>query len=258
MAEAMIRGLLDQGVVGPEDVAVGDISAERRALLEGNYGVEALQDNAVVVKGADIVVLAVKPVSFAGVLKELRGAIAPEQLVLSIAAGISISTITDVLGHGSVVRVMPNMPAQIGEGISAWTATAEVKESQKEAVRSLLSSLGREVFVPEEKFVDMATAVSGSGPAFVLMVVESLVDAGVHIGLPREQAEELVLQTVLGTALLTQKSGRHPAELRNLVTSPGGTSVEGLLELEQGGLRALFTQAVVAAYEKARELGGGK
>jgi pyrroline-5-carboxylate reductase len=151
---------------------------------------------------------------------------------------------------------MPNMPAQVGDGISVWTATAETSEDGKEMARSVLSPLGLEVFVEGEKYIDMATAVSGSGPAFALLMIESLIDAGVHIGLSRDMAEQLVLQTVLGTASMALKLERHPAELRNLVTSPGGTTAEGLLQLEQGGLRALFTEAVVAAYDKAKDLGG--
>jgi pyrroline-5-carboxylate reductase len=257
MAEAMIRGLLKKGIVKPGDVVASDVSAERRTLLKESYRVKTVAKNVSAIKGADVVVLAVKPVTLGHVLLEMRGKIQTEQLVVSIAAGRTMDTIASGLGHGAVVRSMPNMPAQIGEGITVWTTAGEVTTEQKEKARSILSSLGKEVFVAEEKYIDMATAVSGSGPAFVLMVVESLIDAGVHIGLSRELAGELVLQTVLGTALLAQKSEKHPAELRNMVTSPGGTTAEGLLQLEQGGLRAMFAEAVVAAYEKAKELGRG-
>jgi len=255
MAEAMIQGLLKKGIVRANDVIVSDISTERRAFLKESYAVCAASDNVIAATGADIVVLAVKPGVLRQVLTELHGKIQQEQLVLSIAAGTVITTIAGGLDHRSIVRAMPNMPAQIGEGITVWTVTTEVSGNQKSSARLLLSALGKEVFVATEKYIDMATAVSGSGPAFVLMMIESLIDAGVHVGLPRELSEELVLHTMLGTTLLAQKAERHPAELRNLVTSPGGTTAEGLLELEQGGMRALFTQAVVAAYEKAKDLG---
>ena len=256
MAEAMIRGLLGEGVAKTGDMVIGEISPERCVFLKEKCGISAVSDNVSAVKGADVVVLAVKPVSLGQVLKDLHGKIQKGQLVLSIVAGASIPRIADGLGYRVIVRAMPNMPAQVGEGVSVWTATAETSEDGKEMTHTILGSLGMEVFVGEEKYVDMATAVSGSGPAFVLLMIESLIDAGVHIGLPRELVEALVLQTVLGTASMAQKSERHPAELRNLVTSPGGTTAEGLLQLEQGGLRALFTEAVVAAYEKTKDLGG--
>lgn len=257
MAEAMIRGLLTIGVAKSGEVVVSDISAERRVLLKEGYGVRIATRNASAASKADVVVLAVKPAAMAQVLREMKGKLDEEQLVLSIVAGKTMGTIADGLGHNVIVRSMPNMPAQIGEGMTVWTASPEVKEEQRGMARSILSSLGKEIFVTEEKYIDMATAVSGSGPAYVLMVIESLIDAGVHIGLPRESAQELVLQTILGTALLAQRSDKHPAELRNMVTSPGGTTAEALLQLEQGGLRALFTEAVNAAYEKARQLGRG-
>jgi len=255
MAEAMIKGLLGEGVAKTGDMIVGEISEERCALLKERYGISVVSDNVSATKGADVVVLAVKPVSLGQVLKDLHGRIQKGQLVLSIVAGASIARIADGLGYRVIVRAMPNMPAQVGEGISVWTATAETSEDGKEMARSVLSPLGLEVFVEGEKYIDMATAVSGSGPAFALLMIESLIDAGVHIGLSRDMAEQLVLRTVLGTTSMALKLERHPAELRNLVTSPGGTTAEGLLQLEQGGLRALFTEAVVAAYEKSKDLG---
>ena len=198
-----------------------------------------------------MVVLSVKPQSLHDVFLELHGRLQPEQLVLSIVAGASVTTIGRGLGHEAVIRVMPNTPARIGAGISVWTATEAVAEEQKEAARVILAALGKEVFVADEKYIDMATAVSASGPAYIFLVMESLIDAAVHIGLPREMASELVLETVLGSALLAQKTGQHPVTLRNMVTSPGGTTAEGLLRLEEGGMQGILASAVIAAYEKA-------
>jgi len=146
------------------------------------------------------------------------------------------------------------MPAQIGEGMTIWTATAEVNEKQKETAQSILGALGEELYVSDEKYLDMATALSGSGPAYVFLFIEGLIDAGVHIGLPRSIAEELVIQTVLGSTQTVKKTTKHPAELRNMVTSPGGTTTDALLKLEKGGFRSLLLEAVAAAYEKARHL----
>jgi len=150
---------------------------------------------------------------------------------------------------------MPNMPAQVGEGMTVWTATAEVNQKQKDMAQSILAAMGKEIFVSSEKYIDMATALSGSGPAYVFLIIEALVDAGVHIGMPRDMAEKLVIQTVLGSTRALEVMGKHPAELKNMVTSPGGTTSEGLLQLETGGLRSLLLKAVIAAYNKSKALG---
>lgn len=255
MAEAMVQGILDGGLAEAGDIVASDISAERRSYLKERYSVVTTSDNRSAVEGAGVVVLAVKPVSLSEVMKELKGCLHPEQMVLSIVAGAMVARICQGLDHRNVIRAMPNTPAQIGEGMTVWTATSEVKEEDRQRVRSILGALGRELFAKDEKYVDMATAVSGSGPAYVFAIIESLVDAAVHIGLPHDMAQELVLQTILGATHLAQKSGRHPAELRNLVTSPGGTTAEGLLQLEEGGLRALLARAIIAGYEKAKALG---
>jgi len=254
MAEAMIRGILDKGTARPEDIIVSDISQERCTFLHQNHGIKTISDNCSATTAADILILAIKPQSLNQVMKELRNHLPPEQLVLSIVAGATIVKISQGLGHKAVARAMPNMPAQIGEGISVWTATDETSEAQREKARSLLNVLGREIFVPQEDYVDMATAVSGSGPAYVFEVIEAFIDAAVHIGLPRELAGELVLHTISGAVHLTQQTGKHPAVLRNLVASPGGTTVEGLLQLEEGSFRALFARAIIASYRKAKTL----
>ncbi len=256
MGETMISSLISKGLAKPESITASDIDPSRLEVLSQKYGVRCIQDNLEAVKGSDIVVFSIKPQTLPEVSRELRGKLQPGQLLLSIIAGASIKILTQGLEHDLIARVMPNTPARVGKGISVWTTTRSVSHSQREMVRSILATLGKEIYVSDEKYIDMATAVSGSGPAYIFLVIEALIDGAVHIGMPRELASELVLQTVLGSAYFAQESGKHPAELRNLVTSPGGTTAEGLLRLEEGGLRASLIQAVIAAYEKALELGG--
>jgi pyrroline-5-carboxylate reductase len=253
MGEAIIKSLLAKGAARPADVTVSDVSKARRDILQKQYRIKAVSDNKEAVKGAEVVILAVKPQELSKVLGEMKGL--SSQLVLSIVAGATLDGLREGLGHSCLVRAMPNMPAQIGEGITVWTATAEVNQKQKDTAQSILAALGREIYVSGEKYIDMATALSGSGPAYVFLIIEALVDAGVHIGLPRDMAEKLVVQTVLGSTRAVEAMGKHPAELRNMVTSPGGTTTEGLLQLETGGLRSLLLKAVIAAYNKAKALG---
>jgi len=255
MGGAMIAGLLSQGLISPQKIAVGDVRAERVAQLRKMYGVQGTTDNLQAVAGAEIVVLAIKPQVLPQVLTELRGRIPSEALVLSIVAGATIATLTEGLKHPAVVRVMPNTPAQVGEGMAVWMATEAVSPSQREQARTILSALGEEVYVTEEKYLDMATALSGSGPAYVLLFLEALTDAGVYMGFARPIAEKLAWQTMWGTLALVRERGEHPAVLRNQVTSPGGTTAEALQVLERGGLRALVTEAVWAAFQKAQRLG---
>lgn len=256
MGEAMIAGAIRNDVADPGGIAVCDIVAARRKLLASQYKVKVFDKPGEAVENADIVVLAVKPQEFAAAAKQLAGALAPDQTVMSIMAGVRIETIAAALGHDNVVRAIPNTPAQIGEGMTVWTATTAVKGHAKDEVRLLLGVLGKEIYVDSEKYVDMATAVSSSGPAYIFLVMEAMIDAAVHIGLRREMATPMVVQTLLGSARYAQESGRHPSDLRNQVTSPGGTTTEGLLVLEAAGLRAAFTEAIQAAFEKAQELGG--
>ena len=255
MGEAMISGILNKGIATASDIAVGETSQPRRDALSQKYGVRVSDDSHRAIQGAEAVVLAIKPQDLNEVMKELKDP-PEEQLYLSIVAGAQINNLCQGLSHQSVVRAMPNMPAQIGEGISVWTATTKVSQQQREWAHSILGALGKEVYVPDESYIDMATAVSGSGPAYIFLIIESLIDAAVHIGLPRQLATELVLQTMVGSLRFLQISGRHPAELKDMVASPGGTTVEGLLQLEQGGLRATLNRAILASYEKAKKLGG--
>jgi pyrroline-5-carboxylate reductase len=252
MGEAMVKCLLTARIAKPQDIVVSDISTSRCKWLSKEYGVSTLTDNEKAIKGADLIVLAVKPQDLSQVMKSIKSS--PEQLVLSIVAGASLSSLCQELNHAAVIRAMPNMPAQISQGVTIWTTTTEVNQEQKEIAQSILSSLGEEIYVADEKYLDMATALSGSGPAYVFLFIETLVDAGVHIGLPRNMAEKLVVQTVLGSVQTIQKMGKHPAELRNMVTSPGGTTAEALLQIEKGAFRSSILEAVAAAYSKSKRL----
>ncbi len=255
MGEAMLSAILDKSLATPESVSVSDISESRRQHLRQKYAVAVTSDNRLAIHSSDVVVLAIKPQNLAEVMTELGGQLKPPQLVLSIIAGARINLLSQGLNHNCIVRAMPNTPAQIGEGMSVWTATAEVTEQQRRWSSSILGAMGKEIYVDGEQYLDMATAVSGSGPAYLFLFVESLVDAAVHIGLPSDMAQELVLETILGSGHLIQKSGKPPAELRRMVTSPGGTTAEALLQLDKGGFANLLMQAVTAAYDKAKRLG---
>ncbi|TET26521.1 MAG: pyrroline-5-carboxylate reductase [Dehalococcoidia bacterium] len=254
MGEIILSAILDKGLSTPQAISVSDIKKSRRQHLQKKYGVTVTDSNRLAA-GGDVVVLAVKPQDLTTVMAELNGQLKAGQLVLSIIAGARINTLCLGLNHNQVVRVMPNTPAQIGQGISVWTATAEVSQEQKEQAGSILKAMGRELYVADEKYIDMATAVSGSGPAYIFLFIESLVAAAVNIGLPADIAKELVLETILGSGNLVQKSGKEPARLRKMVTSPGGVTAEALNKLEKGGFAELVLEAVVAAYNKARRLG---
>ncbi|MEE8413311.1 MAG: pyrroline-5-carboxylate reductase [Dehalococcoidales bacterium] len=256
MGEAMLSSILEKGLASARDITVGDFSEERRQQLDKKYGVTVTGDNLRAIDGADVVILAIKPQNLPQALTELKGHLLPGQMVLSIIAGATIKTLYEGLIHKNIVRVMPNTPAQIGEGMSVWTATAEVTGQQKEIAGSILRAIGREIYVDDEKYLDMATALSGSGPAYFFLFIEALVEAGVQIGLTPDMAQELALQTMLGSGRLIRESGKSPAELRIMVTSPGGTTAEALDEFEKGGFTNLVAQAVRAAYNKARILGG--
>jgi len=256
MGEAILAAILDKGLSTPRDISVSDIDEARRQYLEHKYGVAVMSDNRLAAERGDIVILAIKPQNLVDVMAELNSQLKSAQLLLSIIAGARINTLCLGLNHNRVVRAMPNTPAQIGEGISVWTATGEVTEQQKQRAGSILGAMGKEIYVNDEKYIDMATAVSGSGPAYFFLFVESLIDAAVDIGLPRDMAQELVVQTMLGSGHFIQRSGKPPAELRTMVTSRGGTTAEALLQLEKGKFAQLVKQAVRAAHNKARRLGG--
>ena len=257
MAEAMIAGLLNRKLSKAQNISVSGPRAERGEELRKKYGIRVTTDNAAAVHDADVVVLSVKPQRLTEVMKGLKG-IRADALVLSIIAGASMKKIGAGLKHKSIVRSMPNTPGQIGEGITVWAASKEVSEEQRGLAQSILGTLGAEVFVEDESYLDMATALSGSGPAYVFLFTEALIDAGVHMGFPRRIAEQLVLQTIKGSADFYEQAGRHPATLRNQVTSPGGTSAEALYYLEKAGFRTAISRAVWAAYQRSLELGREK
>ncbi|MFC1987148.1 pyrroline-5-carboxylate reductase [Chloroflexota bacterium] len=255
MGEAMLSAILDKRLGSLQDIAVSDIDEGRRQYIQHKYKVGVTGDNWLAISRAEVVVLAIKPQNLAKVMAELDGQLRPTQLVLSIVAGTSIDTLHLGLKHKCVARAMPNTPAQIGEGVTVWTATAEVTKQQRERASSILGAMGKEIYVDEEKYINMATAVSGSGPAYFFLFVEVLIEAAVNIGLPRDVAKELVLETMLGSGHLIQGSGKEPSELRRMVTSPGGTTAEAMLEFKKGEFASLVRQAVSAAYNKAERLG---
>lgn len=257
MAEAMIKGLLREELVKPTDLSAAGPRPERGRELAERYGVEWTTDNRQAASGRDIVILSTKPQVMDAVLPELRGAIDEGALVLSIAAGMPIHIISDGLSHAAVVRAMPNTPAQIGEGITVWTATEEVTGDQMRQTETILRALGLVEHVEDERYLDMATALSGTGPAYILLFMEAMIDAGVHLGFSRRIANELVLQTMKGTVEYARQSPRHPATLRNEVTSPGGTTAEALYHMEKGGLRTVVSRAIWAAYQRSLALGAG-
>ena len=257
MAEAVIAGLLRKKLAKPENIIASGPRQERGTELHQKYEIQATTDNAFAASHADVVVLSIKPQRLSEVMKGLKG-VKHDALILSIIAGASIKKIGTGLKHKAVVRSMPNTPGQIGEGITVWTASKEVTEEQQEITRGILGALGEEVFVEDESYLDMATALSGTGPAYVFLFTEALIDAGVHMGFPRRIAEQLVLQTIKGSASFYHQAGRHPATLRNQVTSPGGTSAEAIYYLEKAGFRTAISRAVWAAYQRSLELGKEK
>jgi len=262
MAEAIVAGLLGNQLVTAEQIVGSHPREERRNELYAKYGIAVVEDNKEAVarslgdgSTSSIVMLTVKPQRLGVILNELKATIGVEQLVVSIIAGAQIEAIANDLQHRVIVRSMPNTPAQIREGMTVWTATPQVSEAQRSQIRTIFGALGRELYVEEEKQVDMATALSATGPTYTFLMMEALIDAGVHLGFSRHVAQELVLQTMLGSVLFARESGKHPAELRNMVTSPGGTSAEAIYQMEKGSLRTVLSKAVWAAYRRTATLG---
>jgi pyrroline-5-carboxylate reductase len=250
----MLAGLLDQGLIDPDRITASHPRADRRERLSARFAIRTVENNRDAVSDADLIFLTVKPQILQTVMRQLHGRLDPGQVAISIVAGASIGTLSRGLGHDAIVRVMPNTPAQIGAGMSVWTSTADVPDEQRARIREALGALGEELWVEEEKYVDMATALSGTGPTYVFLMMEALIDAGVHMGFPRRIAEQIVLQTVSGSVAFARSSGKHMAELRNMVTSPGGTSAEAIYQIEKGGLRTVFSRAVYAAYQRTQTL----
>lgn len=258
MGEALMTGLLRASLVAPSELHVSDVSAGRLDQLKQKLGVNVTTDNSAVVREADIVILAVKPQVIAPLLKEIAHVTRPEHTFISIAAGITIDFIESCLeGPIPVVRVMPNTPCLVGEGASAISAGKHAGgESVKKAL-AIFAAAGKAVEVPES-LLDCVTGLSGSGPAYMYVILEGFIDGAVRLGLPRDTARVLIAQTMLGTAKMVLETGEHPGKLKDMVTTPGGTTMAGLFALEEGALRALLMKAVAAATQRSRELSGLK
>ncbi|MEO8509778.1 MAG: pyrroline-5-carboxylate reductase [Chloroflexota bacterium] len=255
MAEAMIAGLLANHAVSAERLVASHPRVERRETLVERHHIGVVGGNVEAAHDAEIVVLAVKPQMLARVMGELRGRLRDDQVVLSIVAGAKLGTLSRGLGHAAVVRAMPNTPSQIRRGITVWAASAACSERQREHARAVLRALGDERQVEDEEFVAMATALSGTGPTYLFAIMEALIDAGVHMGFPRQLSHDLVVATLVGSSEYAAQSDLHPAQLRNAVTSPGGTSAAAIYELEKGRYRTVLSDAVWAAYRRTQELG---
>jgi pyrroline-5-carboxylate reductase len=260
MGESMLAGLVNNKLVDAANISASHPREDRRVQLAEKYGISAVQSNAdaaraVVGQSNSAIVVCVKPQRLTRVLEDLQGVLHPDQLVISIVAGATIHHLAEELGTAKVVRAMPNTPSQIGAGITAWTCTVAVGNDERAHVRELLSALGKELFVETENMIDMATSLSATGPTYIFMVMEALTDAGVHLGFSRDMAKLLVQETMLGSVKFAMESHKHPAELRNMVTSPGGTSAEAIYQMEKGSLRTVLSKAVYGAYKRAVELG---
>ena len=254
MSEAIISGLISKKLVHPKNITATGPRQERGTELEKKYNIATAQNN-LIAATRDIIILAVKPQVVNKILNELKEKISKKAIIISIIAGISLEKISTSLGCNQIVRSMPNTPGRINKGITVWTCDKQITRQNRRKIVLLLSALGEEVFVEEEKYLDMATALSGSGPAYSFLFMEALVDAGVRIGLPRYLSEKLVIETVIGSGQYAKESKNHLAQLRNDVTSPAGTSAEALYQLDKTGFRTAISEAVSAAHKRSLELG---
>lgn len=259
MGEAIISGLLAQeGLIEPEQIISTDLLKNRLAQLRKQYAIRTTTDNAEAAAEGQVVVLAIKPQILPKVMPQIQGLLQPNALLVSIIAGATINTLSNGTAHGAIVRSMPNTPAQIGEGMTVWTCTDEVSQKQKAQARAIFQSLGKEIYVTDEHYLDIAVAVSGSGPGYVFLMLESMIDAAVHMGFSRAVATQLVYQTMRGSVEYAIESGQHVAQLRNNVTSPGGTTAEALYQMEKEGLRHAIARGMWGAYERTVALGEGQ
>jgi pyrroline-5-carboxylate reductase len=255
MAEALVKGMLRAGVAAPGEILLTDRRKERLAELEARYGVRTTTDNKEAAAQAAIIVLSVKPQVMNKLLAEIAPALDGKKLVISIAAGVPLAVVERRVGHGvRIIRTMPNTPALVGAGATAISAGEHATPEDMEQAKTLFDAVGKTVVV-DETLLDAVTGLSGSGPAYVFLIIEALSDAGVKMGLDRRNAQDLAAQTVLGSAQLLLETGEHPGRLKDQVTSPGGTAIAGLHTLEAGGLRTTLMNAVEAATQRAHELG---
>lgn len=257
MGEALISGLLSNQVIESGNILAAGPHQDRLDELMDRYHIMTTLNNTKAVQKADVVILCVKPQKLSQVIEDLQNQIPQNALVISIIAGATIDSLITGLKHSLVVRAMPNTPAQVGEGMTVWTQSQKTSEAQHALAEKILGSLGQAINVEDEGYIDMATAVSGTGPAYVFLFLESMIDAGVHLGLPRRIAEEMVIQTIKGSIDYYAQNSSHPARLRNQVTSPGGTSATALYYLEKMGFRTAISRAIWAAFTRSRELGKG-
>lgn len=255
MAGAMIGALLRKNELTPDQITASDPFPEQRDIVSQKYAIQVTADNREAVKTADIVILSVKPQILPAVLSEIKGKIPSDSLIFSIVAGMPISIIQKGLSHKAVIRSMPNTPAQISAGMTVWTGSDDVSDTQRAEARVIMEAMGNELYVKHEDTLNMATAVSGTGPTYVFLLAEALVDAAVHLGFSRRDARLIVLETIKGSVKFALQSDLHLAQLRNMVTSPGGTSAEAIYQLEKGGMRTILSKAVWAAYKKSQLLG---
>lgn len=253
MAEAIIAGIIDDPGLDVH-ITVSEPVSQRRQQLAQKFNVKCTDCNAQAVRDAQLAILAVKPQQFDVVAQELRNAETEMPTVISIMAGIQISRIREGLQCDRIIRVMPNTPAQIGQGASAWTASPEVDSETRQFTAQMLEAVGEQIFFPDEKLIDIATALSASGPAYVFLFIEALSDAAVQLGMDGKDARALAIQMILGSASLAKESDSHPAELKNMVTSPGGTTAAALHALETNGFRKAAMEAVIAAYRRGEQL----
>lgn len=255
MAEALVSGILKARLASPANISATDISTSRLEHFQRTFQVQVGSDNAEETKRADVIILCVKPQVMDMVLSEIKGELSQEQLLISVAAGYPLKRIQQHIGEKvSLVRAMPNTPAVIQEGVTALAGSFSLSTHHLQLAQTIFESVGKVVIV-EESLMDAVTGLSGSGPAYVYLVIEALTDGGVRVGLPRAVASVLAAQTVLGAARMVLETGEHPASLKDRVTSPGGTTIAGLQQLEDGRLRAMFMKAVEAATNRSRELG---
>jgi pyrroline-5-carboxylate reductase len=259
MTEALLKGLLASSSVGPKDILVSDLLSDRLEYLNKEYKVKTTNDSRKLVQKSDILILAIKPQVVGKVLESFSDIVDNHKVIISVAAGISINFIEDILNREgknkiSVIRTMPNTPALVQEGVTAICGGGHSSKLDIKIAHHIFKAIGQTVAI-EETHMDAVTGLSGSGPAYIFMIIEALSDAGVKVGLSREVSNILTIQTILGSAKLARDGGKHPGELKDMVTSPGGTTISGLHMLEEGGVRTALMNAVERATQRSRELG---
>ena len=256
MAEAIMKGILDASLVNPENLLVSDLDSQRLGYLNKTLNVLGVESNLEVVNKSDIVILAIKPQNIQEVMVELKGNFISGKSFLSIVAGVKTKILQEGLGVDSIIRVMPNTPAQIKKGMTVWTSSKSVSPDILSFSEKILSVLGEELYVDDEALIDMSTALSGSGPAYMFLFMDALINAGIAIGMSKEMSVKLVRQTLLGSIELAIGSEFEPTKLKEMVTSPGGTTEAALSKFEEGGFSDLVSEAVCAAFERSKFLGG--